>query len=140
MKSLFVGIFTFALGVNLLFAADIASCKTDNYTSERISEEIPKEERVYVYNGEEIVGAFGVVNGNELYSLYLCGKNPGYYYADGSLQALKGGDREAAFLYNDEYEFTITQVNVVDSKTKVFFEVSSDGAMDYDDFSAYFEL
>lgn len=79
----------------------VAPCWADQYMTERIKETVPVDDQLAITNAKgEFVGVFGRdLPTGALYSLYLCGRNSGYYYAEGNIHR---GEVEA--IYNDEYE------------------------------------
>lgn len=113
------GVLSITFTMNAAFAKDyskdVESCANDPYTQGRINEDIPAADRLTIYNAnKEVVGAFGFVpETGDLYSLYLCGANSGYYYAEGN--AYNG---TVDSIYNDEYDSEV-ESDTVGAVTKV---------------------
>ncbi len=117
---------------------DVESCANDTYTSQRIQEDIPAADRIDIFNAQkEVVGAFGFVpESGDLYSLYLCGANSGYYYAEGNAY-----DGSVSSIYNDEYDSEVDSEALGDLTKVVLNHVTFAGEpedADYPPFSTVF--
>ena len=131
----------FAILVSMLMtvpalASDVSSCASDDYTSERINEDVPANERLDVFNtSDEVVGAIHFhQESGDMIALYLCGSNTGYYYAEGNVY-----EGEFTSFYNDEYD-SVFEADEYDGKLEisvkaVYFSGDPEGA-DYEPFSA----
>ncbi|MCB9094819.1 MAG: hypothetical protein H6621_07100 [Halobacteriovoraceae bacterium] len=121
---------------HLSFAEGISACSEDSYSSKRIEKEVPENERVTLFNADdEMVGVVHAV-GDQLVALYLCGDNPGYFYADGSLKSFKFSG--FSVIYNDEYDVEILGVEHEATRTKMTIHVESYGSSDYESFTDSF--
>ncbi|WII71110.1 hypothetical protein QJS83_11625 [Bdellovibrio sp. 22V] len=100
-KAIFLGVFVSFVSVASLAAAKaVRACAMSSYDKERV-EEVSQEVALDVFNSQgEIVGALEYDSASgKIHSLYLCGRNSGFYYAEGNLWA---GQLDA--IYNDEYD------------------------------------
>lgn len=118
----------------------VQPCSQDPSTTADINE-IPANERepLYALKTNDVIGAlqFDPASG-EIFSIYLCGWNSGYYYARGNV---KEGQLDSFF--NDEYDsdFRTTRKDgylKVDVKS-VKFSGDPEGA-DYPEFSTKFRF
>lgn len=132
---LFAIVFTAVFSLPAL-ASGVGSCAQDDYSSERIEEDVPANERLDVFNtSDEVVGAIHYdSNSGDMVALYLCGSNTGYYYAEGNVY-----EGEFTSFYNDEYD-SVFETDVYDGKLEisvkaVYFSGDPEGA-DYEPFSA----
>lgn len=82
----------------------VQACSADKWNQGNIEDNVPEAERLAVKNlKDEVVGAFHYDPATgDLFALYLCGSNSGYYYAEGNI--FKG---EVSTIHNDEYDSVI---------------------------------
>lgn len=138
------------LGLSVSLAASAAfarspavqACTEDSYVQGRIEEHVPANERLAVFNSKnQTVGAFHFdPQSGEIYALYLCGANSGYYYAEGN--AFEGS---IVSINNDEYSSDL-EIYEDDGKAvlsifAIYFTGDPEYA-DYEPFSAklYFNI
>lgn len=118
------------------YGSNVSTCQSDATMSQVISEELSTAEKTEVYNVDgEMVGAFQYnPDDGELMALYLCGSNPGYYYAVGNLD-----EAMVSAIYNDEYEAVVSSNIMGDKVMKITIEQMSflgeSADADYESFS-----
>lgn len=136
-----LGILAFTATAN---ASDISACANDQYTTERIQEQVAdnakeagKHHMLKMLNDKgELIGIlFGHIGG-EFYSAELCGSNSGYYYLEGTLADIQGGSLS---LFNDEYDGSIAnfaaQANVASFDLTIKWSGESEDDADYPTFT-----
>lgn len=100
----------FSVGAHAESLKSVDACVNDSYVAEQISE-VAASERLDIFNAQgDVVGALVFRLGGPssgLAALYLCGRNSGYYYADGEIAdwiTSVGREVSVGSIYNDEYD------------------------------------
>jgi hypothetical protein len=146
---------TFALLCVLIFSAtssaalasDVSACANDASTradieSVKVADANDTQFNVIRNLKGEVVGVLVSDKAGKLYSTYLCGSNPGYYYTNGQISELKAG---LPLIYNDEYDMKVLKfaydenTNTSKFTVKIAFN-GSEADADYSKFQTTFVI